>query len=108
MHDLVSVGHFQRDRQFANHANDLPDPLRFRCLRKITQRSTFDKGHRDVVLPVDFTDVVDPADVELLEDLIVAGVNKALSEAADLAKGEMTKAAGSMLPPGFDMSKLGL
>lgn len=53
-------------------------------------------------------DAVDPDDLELLEDLVVAGVNKALDEAATLAKTEMGKAAGGMLPPGFDLSKLGL
>lgn len=53
-------------------------------------------------------DAVDPEDLELLEDLIIAGVNKALEQAAEMAKEEMGKAAGGMMPPGFDMSKLGL
>lgn len=52
-------------------------------------------------------DAVDPDDLELLEDLVVAGVNKALEQAADLAKEEMGRAAGGMLPPGLDLSKLG-
>jgi nucleoid-associated protein EbfC len=53
-------------------------------------------------------EVVDPEDVELLEDLVIAGVNKALEEAAFVAKEQMTKAAGSFLPPGFDPGQLGL
>jgi len=53
-------------------------------------------------------EVIDPEDAELLEDLVMAGVNKALEEAAALAKQEMAKSAGSMLPPGMDMSKFGL
>jgi DNA-binding YbaB/EbfC family protein len=53
-------------------------------------------------------DVVDPEELELLEDLIIAGVNKALEEAAHLAKDEMSRAAGSFLPPGFDPGQLGL
>lgn len=53
-------------------------------------------------------DAVDPEDLELLEDLIIAGVNKALEEASKLAQGEMSKAAGSMLPPGFDLNQFGL
>ena len=53
-------------------------------------------------------EVVDPEDVELLEDLIMAGVNKALEEAANVAKDEMTRAAGSFLPPGFDPGQLGI
>ena len=53
-------------------------------------------------------DVVDPDDMELLEDLIIAGVNKALDEAANLAKGEMSRAAGSFLPPGMDLGQFGM
>ena len=52
--------------------------------------------------------VVDPDDMEMLEDLIIAGVNKALDEAATMARAEMQKTAGSFLPPGFDPSQLGL
>ena len=53
-------------------------------------------------------EVVDPDDLELLEDLVIAGVNKALEEASEKARQEMSKAAGGMLPPGMDLSKLGL
>lgn len=53
-------------------------------------------------------DALDEDDVELVEDLIVAGVNKALEEAAGMAKDEMGRAAGDMLPPGFDLTQLGL
>lgn len=52
-------------------------------------------------------DAVDPDDLELLEDLVLAGVNKALEQAAGMAKEEMSRAAGTMLPPGFDMSQFG-
>ena len=53
-------------------------------------------------------DAVDPDDQELLEDLLIAGVNKALDEAARLAREEMSKTAGGFLPPGMDLSQLGL
>ncbi len=53
-------------------------------------------------------DAVDPDDLELLEDLVIAGVNKALDEAQELARKEMSGAAGGMLPPGMDLSSLGL
>ena len=53
-------------------------------------------------------DAVDPDDLEMLEDLIIAGVNKALDEAAVLARAEMGRAAGSMLPPGMDLGQFGL
>ena len=53
-------------------------------------------------------EAVDVDDMELLEDLIIAGTNKALDEAAQLAKDEMSKAAGGFLPPGMDLGNLGL
>ena len=53
-------------------------------------------------------DAVEPDDLELLEDLIIAGVNKALEEAQAVAQQEMQGAAGGMLPPGMDLSSLGL
>jgi DNA-binding YbaB/EbfC family protein len=53
-------------------------------------------------------EAVDPDDLELLEDLIIAGVNKALEEAAVMARQEMSNAAGSLLPPGLDLGQFGL
>ena len=50
--------------------------------------------------------VVDPEDVEMLEDLVVAAVNQAMEKAQELANDEMGKAAGGMLgnlPGGFKM-----
>lgn len=41
--------------------------------------------------------VVDPNDVEMLEDLIVAAVNQALAKAQETASAEMSKAAGGLL-----------
>lgn len=42
-------------------------------------------------------EAVDPNDLEMLEDLIVAAVNQALAKAQELASAEMSKAAGSVL-----------
>ena len=53
-------------------------------------------------------EVVNPDDMEMLEDLIIAGINKALDEAAAMAREEMKKTAGNFLPPGFDPGQLGL
>ncbi|HEX8325649.1 MAG TPA: YbaB/EbfC family nucleoid-associated protein [Tepidisphaeraceae bacterium] len=45
---------------------------------------------------------VDPADVELLEDLVVAAVNAAHAKAAAAAQSEMAKMTGDLgLPPGM-------
>ena len=43
--------------------------------------------------------VVDPKDVEMLEDLILVAVSEAQKKAADLAQGEMGKLAGGMNLP---------
>jgi DNA-binding YbaB/EbfC family protein len=39
---------------------------------------------------------VDPDDVEMLEDLIVAGVNAAMKEASDTVEREMSRITGGM------------
>jgi len=41
-------------------------------------------------------EVVDPQDVGMLQDLVVAAVNQALSRAAELAQQEMAKLTGQM------------
>jgi hypothetical protein len=46
--------------------------------------------------------VVDPEDVEMLEDLILSGVQKAIAEGKELQQSEMSKlTAGMGLPPGM-------
>ena len=53
-------------------------------------------------------DAVDPSDLELLEDLVVAGVNKAIEEAEAVKARKMQEAASAMLPPGLDLGNLGV
>lgn len=53
-------------------------------------------------------DIVDPEDIEMLQDLIIAGVNKALEEASEAAQNELRDQAGNFLPKNMDLSKLGL
>lgn len=57
-------------------------------------------------------DVIDPDDAEMMEDLVVAGVNKALDKAEEAAQEHMQKIYKDMMPggglPGMDLSKLGL
>lgn len=45
--------------------------------------------------------VVDPSDITMLQDLIVAAVNQALSKARDGAKEEMSKLTGGFNIPGM-------
>lgn len=46
-------------------------------------------------------EVVDPEDVEMLQDLILAAVNDALAKAQEMVSGEMGKLTGGMNIPGL-------
>jgi DNA-binding YbaB/EbfC family protein len=69
-------------------------------------------GNKQIVSIEMDKDVVDPQDKEMLEDLIVAGVNKALEKADAASKEKMQEMYKGMIPgggiPGMDMSKFGL
>jgi DNA-binding YbaB/EbfC family protein len=46
-------------------------------------------------------EVVDPEDVEMLQDLVVAAVNEALKKAQEMVAEEMAKVTGGMSIPGL-------
>ncbi|MBW1779036.1 MAG: YbaB/EbfC family nucleoid-associated protein [Deltaproteobacteria bacterium] len=46
-------------------------------------------------------EVVDPEDVEMLQDLVVAAVNEALTRAQEMANAEMSKLTGGLNIPGL-------
>lgn len=48
-------------------------------------------------------EVVDPEDVEMLEDLIMAAIQQAREKAQDMADREMQRATAGMLPPGVNL-----
>jgi hypothetical protein len=54
-------------------------------------------------------EVVDPEDVEMLEDLILAAVNQATEQAKEKAQEEMSQVTGGMMPniPGLKLPGLG-
>src|SRR6056297_492537 len=58
-------------------------------------------GKKEVLdLQID-EDVVDPEDVEMLEDLILAAINKAMSEATEELNEKMGQMTGGMNLPGM-------
>jgi DNA-binding YbaB/EbfC family protein len=66
---------------------------------KVTVKAT---GGGDVISIKISKDVVDPNDVEMLEDLVLTGVQKAIEEGRALMQAEMGKITGGMgLPPGM-------
>ncbi len=59
-------------------------------------------GHQKVLSVKVKPEVVDPADVEMLQDLVLAAVNDAMDKARELATKEMgAMTAGMGLPPGL-------
>jgi DNA-binding YbaB/EbfC family protein len=59
-------------------------------------------GLGDIVSIKIAKEVVDPADTELLEDLILSGVKQAIEKGKSLAQSEMGRlTAGLGLPPGM-------
>ncbi len=46
-------------------------------------------------------EVVDPDDVDMLQDLVLAAVNDALNKAQEMVAGEMSKLTGGMNIPGL-------
>src|SRR5205814_2702078 len=59
-------------------------------------------GHQKVLSVTVKPEVVDPADVEMLQDLVLAAVNDAMEKARELATREMgAVTAGMGLPPGL-------
>ena len=58
-------------------------------------------GQRELVaLKID-PEVVDPDDVEMLQDLVIAAVSQALKKAEKLAETEMAKVTGGLSLPGM-------
>ena len=53
-----------------------------------------------VALKID-PEVVDPDDVDMLQDLIIAAVSQAMQKAHELAEAEMAKATGGLSLPGM-------
>ena len=58
-------------------------------------------GHADILnISID-PEAVDPDDVEMLEDMVLAAVNEAMRKAKDLSEQEMKKVTGGLNMPGM-------
>ncbi|MBS4024642.1 MAG: YbaB/EbfC family nucleoid-associated protein [Clostridia bacterium] len=58
-------------------------------------------GKQEVVSIAISPEAVDPDDVEMLQDMILAAVNEALRKAQEMVSGEMGKITGGMKIPGL-------
>jgi DNA-binding YbaB/EbfC family protein len=58
-------------------------------------------GHQQVLKISIKPEVVDPEDIEMLEDLVLAAVNEALKQAKDMVADEMGKITGGFNIPGL-------
>ena len=65
-------------------------------------------GRQQIVKIAMEKEVVNPDDVEMLEDLVLAATNKALEEAGKMAQEEMARVTSGMLPniPGMNFPGL--
>ena len=63
-------------------------------------------GNKEIIsIEIDLQVIV-KEEKEILEDLVVAAVNKALASAAKVAEEEMAKVTKGMLPPGINIPGL--
>ena len=58
-------------------------------------------GKREVLSIAIKPEAVDPEDVEMLQDLVLASVNEALRQASETVEHEMSKVTGGMNMPGL-------
>jgi DNA-binding YbaB/EbfC family protein len=58
-------------------------------------------GRQQIVSVQIEKEVVDPADVDLLQDLVLAAVNEALAKSQEMVAGEMGKLTGGLRIPGL-------
>ena len=59
-------------------------------------------GHQEVKEIKINPEVVNPEDIDMLQDLIIAAVNDGLKKATEMANQEMSKVTGGLNIPGMD------
>jgi nucleoid-associated protein EbfC len=63
-------------------------------------------GRQEVVSIKIDPQVVDPEDIEMLQDLVVAAINDGLRKAQEMSSSEMSKIAGGLNIPGLKLPGL--
>jgi len=63
-------------------------------------------GKKEIISIEIDNEVINSGDKEMLEDLVVAAVNKALESAEKLAQDEMANVTKGMIPPGMNIPGL--
>jgi len=63
-------------------------------------------GNKEIISLIIDPQVINASEKEILEDLVVAAVNKAIQSANKLAEEEMAKVTKGMLPPGLNIPGL--
>lgn len=63
-------------------------------------------GNRELLQLKMEKEIIDPEDIDMLEDLIVAAVNQALQKANEAADEHLQKEAGGMIPDALKNFKL--
>ena len=58
-------------------------------------------GKKEVTEIIIKPEIVDPDDIEMLQDILVAGVNEAIKKVEEVNSSEMNKITGSMNLPGM-------
>ena len=64
-------------------------------------------GHQEILSIKINPEVVDPEDVDMLEDLVLAAIQQSREKAQAMAEQEMQKATAGVIPPGM-MQGLGI
>lgn len=65
-------------------------------------------GQQDIVGIKIKPEVVDPEDVEMLEDLVLAAIQQAREKAQQMAEKELQRATAGLVPPGMNIPGLGV
>ncbi len=63
-------------------------------------------GKKEIISLEIEDEIINGGDKEMLEDLVVAAVNKALEEAGKMAEDELGNITKGMIPPGFNIPGL--